>query len=80
MTHKQAMQKIRSMMKDCRRGILEECEHLLRSGAIDLESAENNFYIPKIVLTAAMRSEAFQWGPLDWDKAGWKLVKQLERT
>jgi len=80
MTHKQAMRKIRSMMKECHRGILKECEHLLRSGAIDLEEAEDNFVVPKIVLTVALKNESFQYSPWSWDKAGKRLVKQLERV
>ena len=78
-TKKQAMKKIRSMMKTTRAEILKEAEHLLRSGAIPWDDTEDNFRIPKAVLTVAMRKASWQWSPLNWDDQGKALVKNLER-
>lgn len=37
---------------------------ILKSGAIDLEQYENNFRLPKIVMTAIMLEMAYQYEPL----------------
>ena len=78
MTHNQAMKKIRSMMPAVRKGLLKECERLLRSGGIDLSEYGDGFHAPKIVLTVALKNETHQWSPLDWDTSSKKTVKNLE--
>lgn len=77
MTHTQAMRKIRSMLPEVREQIIIEAERLLKSGGVDLESYDDNFVLPKIVLVAAMHKASRQWSPLSWDKASQKTLKNL---
>lgn len=77
-TKKQVMKKIRSMMKDVRAEILKRSGMILDSGMVDIEAAEDDFYLPKNVMTAAMRTASLQWSPLSWDKQGQKDVRDYE--
>ena len=42
----------------------KECERLYVSGALDTESAEEDYFIPKIVFHVALLNEAQQYKPL----------------
>ena len=75
MTRKQAQKKLRSMMPDLRRYLFKETDRLAASGGIDLNRFDDDFIVPKILLTAALQNAAFQYGPyLDDHK---KAVKNL---
>lgn len=66
------MLKIRSMMRETRKAILREAEALLRTGALDLEGADNDFRLPKMVLYVAMCTAAEEWRPLSWTRVDGK--------
>ena len=81
-TKKQVMKRVRSMMADVRAEVLKECEVLLDSGGLDLESASDKefaFRVPKLVLCAALKQAAHQYSPLPFDEAGKRALKNLER-
>jgi hypothetical protein len=60
------MEKIREMLPDLQEWLLKRCDQLLRSGGIRLEDYEDDFLLPKILLTAALLDAAHDcYGPRD---------------
>ena len=37
--------------------------HLFRSGAVNTSEAANDYYLPKLILTAALKEMVWQWSP-----------------
>lgn len=50
---------------------------ILKTGAIDLGRAEDDFQLPKIILNAGLLHEADQWEPFSTE--GKRQVKNLSR-
>jgi len=65
MTRTQCKSKIRTMHKFVREYINEETDRLIASGGIDLESYENDFIAPKIILSAVLYKMAEKMVPGD---------------
>jgi len=76
MTEKQFIKKVKESLKENRCYIEKESLRLFRSGGVDIQRYENNFMLPKIVLTVAYKNLSFQYLPLNKD--GEKEVKNLE--
>lgn len=68
-------EKIKSMMPDLINGVIKDCNHLFFSGAIDTEKYDDNYLLPKIILTVALENQKFQYAPLS--DMGKKEVKNL---
>lgn len=64
MTKIQAIKKYKMMKKDLHKGIDKEIERLLNSGGIDHKKFENNFRLPKILLSVALQNQVHQYSPL----------------
>lgn len=77
MTKTQFKKKIASMKKDISKYIDEETLRLFDSGAINKNSYEDDYQLPKIVLTVALKSLSFQYLPLTPE--GKREVLNLER-
>ena len=56
MTKKQALAKIKVLLNQKKLYIIQEAERLLNSGAIDLDSWENDFLLPRAILYVAMEN------------------------
>lgn len=71
-----AMEKVKSLLPDLDAWLIKRCDELLRSGGVDTESFEDDYLLPKIVLTAALKEGA---ETLYMPRArGWRrLVKNL---
>ena len=54
-TAKQAEEKIRNLLSDSIDDIIEEAMHLYRSGAIDPQSYDNEYVLPRILLSETLR-------------------------
>jgi hypothetical protein len=76
-TKRKTMARIRSMMPEVRQEIIATCEQLLASGGVDLDSYGENFELPKIVLTAAMKRASGNLRPLT--DHGKREVANLEK-
>lgn len=77
MTKQQALDKIDKMIAEYYpHKLREECARLLESGGVDLEAYENDFRLPKIVLSTALKNEAWQFKP--HTKEDQKAAKNLE--
>ncbi len=67
-------EKIDSMIPDLIEGIRKECNRLYDSGAIDTSSYENDYVLPKIILTVAIENNARQYTPPDDKKYGREMA------
>ena len=63
MTKAQTMQKVRELAQTARRDIIAECEKLIASGGVDMRKYEDNYFLPKILMTAAMERRIDQFMP-----------------
>ena len=61
MTRAQAMRKAREILRNDRRSILADCEHMLRSGAVDLKAESDDYVLPKAMIAAAYTRAADGW-------------------
>ena len=76
-TKDQCLEKLAEMADQVKGHIMEKAAQLLKSGAINLPDFENDYQLPKILLTASLEHEADQWRP--FDKAMRRVVKKLGR-
>lgn len=58
------LSKVRELNKSFSEDLEKELDKILESGCLDLTKYENNFTLPKIVFSAILRSESFQFAPI----------------
>lgn len=75
-TLEQILGRIDELFLDVYPSLQKELKQLIRSGAVDLESADDNFRLPKILLSAALLRVAAQYEPLNPDDK--KLMRNLK--
>jgi hypothetical protein len=66
-----------SMLKESNQAMKKNLEKVLNSGAIDIESWDENqapFYLPKCILTALLQQESTQW-----DGTGTSYEKRIKK-
>ena len=63
MTKTQFKKKITSMKKDISHYIDDESQRLFDSGGVDPISYDNNFLLPKIILTVVFKNLSWQYKP-----------------
>lgn len=66
---------IARMMPELIEGIEKECDKLYACGGVDPESYEDNYLLPKIILTVAIENQVHQYMPLN--EADKKVVRNL---
>ena len=64
MTKEQLKQKYDELCQSAQETLFYKLEVAVASGAIDLGSYDDNYVLPKIVLTAALKSIMSNWQPL----------------
>jgi hypothetical protein len=67
--------RIKEMLPDVTTSILKQAERLLNSGAVSLEDYEDDYQLPKIILTACLSEIADSYKP--HDKTDIKTVNNL---
>ena len=68
-------EKIDAMIPELVEGIRKDCNRLWETGAIATEQYENNYLLPKIILTVAIENQIRQYYPLS--NEGKKEVRNL---
>lgn len=70
MTKIQFDKQLNKLTREVVRVVGEECQRLLKSGAVDLEAYQNDFMLPKIILSVALKNAAYHFTPLspEWQK------------
>jgi len=75
MTKVQARKKCKELAGKVKDDLVKKIEQLMASGGIDLDSYEDNYIAPRILLAAALVDEADQFMVRDCDK---KAVNNLK--
>ena len=76
-TKEQCLEKVAEMAAHVSKHIRKKAVQLLNSGAIEPGEYEDNYRLPKIILVACLEHEAYQWGPLDGNKADKRAIVNL---
>ena len=76
-TKEQCLEKVAEMAAQISKRIREKAVQLLNSGGVDIESYENDYRLPKIILVACLEHEADSWRPLTENKAARKAIANL---
>ncbi len=81
MTKRQAIRKVRELAQTARRTIIEECEQMIETKAVDLRDYDDDYALPKILITAAMYRKQDIYHPLfePYRTTLNKLVNRLKR-
>ena len=58
------LSKVRELNKSFSEDLEKELDKILESGCLDLTKYENDFTLPKIVFSAILKSESFQFAPM----------------
>lgn len=56
--------KVRELNKSFSKELEKELDKILEAGCVDLTKYENDFILPKIVFSAILKSESFQFAPM----------------
>lgn len=64
MTKIQFMEKCKSLIYQSRNYLIDQCEKAYNSGALNISEAENDYYIPRIVISVALRNASREFGPV----------------
>jgi len=78
-TPEQIHSKITEMFAKAPEWLHTEVDRLLKSGALDLEEASDDYHVPKLLYVTALRRLAEQYTPPHYDKRGKSELKNLER-
>jgi hypothetical protein len=74
-TREQIITKIDALLKDARAEVQKEVQMLLDSGAVDLDDAEDNYRLPKLLYIAALQRLAASYEPRNAEDK--KVLKNL---
>lgn len=61
MTKAQATKKVRELTQKTKKTLEEDAERLFECGGVDTEAFENDYELPKILITAAMENRKNDW-------------------
>jgi hypothetical protein len=65
MTKTQLRKKFNELKKENTKWINDNFEKVLKSGALDLDSYDNDFRLPKVIMCAMLQRLSDQWAPFD---------------
>lgn len=77
MEKKELLAKIRELQETFSEDIEKELDKILKSGCVDLSKYENNYLLPKIIFSAILKSESFQFAPMS--KEYQQEIKNISR-
>lgn len=64
MKKSELLSKVRELNKSFSEELEKELDKILEAGCLDLTKYENNFILPKIVFSAILKSESFEFAPM----------------
>jgi hypothetical protein len=76
-TTKQIERKVKDLTSTADKWLQAECRRLVASGAVDVDSAENNYRLPKNLMVVALENLARQYSPLNPNDM--KEIKNLRK-
>lgn len=63
MTKQQAIKKFKEMLPELKEAMIKDCEKLLDCGGVNLPDYEDNYLLPKILMTAILERQIWQYRP-----------------
>lgn len=57
--------KVRELNKSFSEELEKELDKILEAGCLDLTKYENDFILPKIIFSAILKNESFQFAPMN---------------
>ena len=63
MEKSELLSKVRELNKSFSEDLEKELDKIIESGCLDLSKYENDFILPKIVFSAILKSESFEFAP-----------------
>ena len=64
MEKKELLEKVRELNNVFSEDLDKKLEKMLESGCVDLSKYDNDFTLPKIIFSAILKSESFQFAPM----------------
>lgn len=64
MEKKELLEKVRELNNVFSEDLDKKLEKMLESGCVDLSKYDNDFILPKIIFSAILKSESFQFAPM----------------
>ncbi|WP_277264832.1 hypothetical protein [Prevotella corporis] len=64
MEKKELLEKVRELNNVFSEDLDKKLEKMLESGCVDLSKYDNGFILPKIIFSAILKSESFQFAPM----------------
>ena len=77
MTKKQLRKMFNGLIRENNEMMKAKLEKLLKSGAVDLPSWENNYVLPKLIMCAMSKEMYHQWKPLSDPKRWEREIKNF---
>jgi hypothetical protein len=71
------LSKVRELNKSFSEDLEKKLDKILESGCLDLSKYENDYKLPKIVFSAILKSESFQFTPMS--KAYQQEIKNVSK-
>ena len=78
MTHKHFLDSVAELAKDIEALINDRAKRFCNSGAVDFDSYENDYRLPKTFIAAMSTTIEAQYSPMSWDKLGRKDLKNIK--
>lgn len=75
-TEENLKKRVLNMADDFRKSVADKLQRAIDSGCIDLDEAEDNFILPKIVFTAILADGAEQYTPPAYDTKQCRAFKK----
>jgi hypothetical protein len=66
-TKYETLKRIKEMLPDIMTGVVKQSEHLLDSGAVDIDDYNDDYLLPKIILAACLYDLAHSYKPYNKD-------------
>jgi len=66
-TREQVLAKVEEMLDHAKAGMLKEANFLCQSGALDFESAADDYMIPKLIVSVVFTRTAAEYRPFSRD-------------
>ncbi len=79
MTREEVEIKVLDLTRNIQSELQEEVKRLLDSGAIDLDEHEDNYLLPKMLLTVALENHSQQIAPPNSWKKERKIIANLRK-
>lgn len=76
-TKEQLKEKTIELLNNAHEEMVEKIDKAINSGCMDLENADNNYLLPKILVSALLKDMVFQYKPMGDTKKAEKEILNI---